>query len=115
MRSCLPEGNSDHQHRQDEPRVLQGDAGQPRVAGLKYHRTAGAVPEEPSMSNRRTFLKSVAAVAVAGGAAMRTAAAEQAPAAPAAAGSITKSVLISMLPKTLPYAERFAMARTAGF
>src|SRR3954467_15173103 len=67
------------------------------------------------MSDRRTFLKSVAAVAVAGGAAMRTAAAEQAPAAPAAAGSITKSVLISMLPKTLPYAQRFAMARTAGF
>src|SRR4051812_18237499 len=67
------------------------------------------------MSDRRTFLKSVAAVAVAGGAAMCTAAAEQAPAAPAAAGSITKSVLISMLPKTLPYAQRFAMARTAGF
>ncbi|MEN3337060.1 MAG: L-ribulose-5-phosphate 3-epimerase [Acidobacteriota bacterium] len=67
------------------------------------------------MSDRRTFLKSVAAVAVAGGSAIRGTAAEQTPAAPAAAGSIRKSVLISMLPKTLPYAERFAMARTAGF
>jgi L-ribulose-5-phosphate 3-epimerase len=66
------------------------------------------------MSNRRAFLKSVAAVAVAGGTVVRSRAAEQAQAPPAGA-SIRKSLLISMLPKALPYAERFAMARTAGF
>jgi len=67
------------------------------------------------MSSRRTFLKSVAAVAVASGGVVRAQGAPQ-PAAPAAATStIRKSVLISMLPKALPYAERFAMARTAGF
>lgn len=67
------------------------------------------------MNDRRTFLKSVAAVAVAGGAAVR---AQSGPPPAPAAGSaphIRKSVLISMLPKALPYAERFAMARTAGF
>jgi L-ribulose-5-phosphate 3-epimerase len=67
------------------------------------------------MSNRRTFLKSVAAVAVAGGAGIRTSAEQQAPAPAAAAGSIRKAVLISMLPKALPYAERFAMAKSSGF
>jgi L-ribulose-5-phosphate 3-epimerase len=66
------------------------------------------------MNTRRTFLKSVAAVAVAGGGVVR---AQGAPPAvqPAGTSTIRKSVLISMLPKALPYAERFAMARTAGF
>jgi L-ribulose-5-phosphate 3-epimerase len=67
------------------------------------------------MNDRRAFLKTVAAVAVAGGGAVRTSAAPQTQAAPAAATGIRKSVLISMLPKALPYAERFAMARAAGF
>jgi L-ribulose-5-phosphate 3-epimerase len=66
------------------------------------------------MNTRRTFLKSVAAVAVASGGVVRAQGAPQ-PAKPAATSTIHKSVLISMLPKTLPYAERFAMARTAGF
>jgi L-ribulose-5-phosphate 3-epimerase len=66
------------------------------------------------MSSRRTFLKSVAAVAVASRGVVRAQGAPQ-PAKPAAASTIHKSVLISMLPKALPYAERFAMARTAGF
>ncbi len=74
------------------------------------------------MNDRRTFLKSVAAVAVAGGAVATRAAAQAAPAAapqaPAAAGAasgIRKATLISMLPKELPYADRFALARKAGF
>ena len=115
MRSGVSEGNSDLQHRANEPRVFQGDAGQPRVAVVNVTEPPGRFTRSLYMSNRRTFLKSVAAVAVAGGAAIRATAAEQAPAAPAATGPITKSVLISMLPKALPYAERFAMARTAGF
>lgn len=77
------------------------------------------------MSDRRTFLKSVAAVAVAGGGGLGARAAAQAPGpaapaaapagGPAAASSIRKSVLINMLPRALPYAERFAMARGSGF
>jgi hexulose-6-phosphate isomerase len=77
------------------------------------------------MSNRRTFLKSVAAVAVAGGGGLGARAAAQAPgpAAPAAApaggpsaeSKLRKAVLISMLPRALPYAERFAIARSSGF
>ncbi len=74
------------------------------------------------MNDRRTFLKSVAAVAVAGGAVATRAAAQAAPAAasqaPAAAGAasgIRKATLISMLPKELSYADRFALARKAGF
>jgi L-ribulose-5-phosphate 3-epimerase len=66
------------------------------------------------MNSRRTFLKSVAAVAVASRGVVRAQGSPQ-PAKPAAASTIHKSVLISMLPKALPYAERFAMARTAGF
>ena len=66
------------------------------------------------MNDRRTFLKMVAAAV----AAVRTRAAEartygepsiQPP------GAIKKSTLISMLPRTRPYAERFALAREAGF
>ncbi len=66
------------------------------------------------MNTRRTFLKSVAAVAVASRGVVRAQGTPQ-PAKPAAASTIRKSVLINMLPKALPYAERFAMARTAGF
>jgi L-ribulose-5-phosphate 3-epimerase len=66
------------------------------------------------MKSRRTFLKSVAAVAVASRGVVPAQGAPQ-PAKPATASTIHKSVLISMLPKALPYAERFAMARTAGF
>ena len=67
------------------------------------------------MTDRRTFLKSLAVVAAAGGHAFGAEAAAQSPAAPAASTGIHKAVLISMLPKDLPYAERFAMARAAGF
>ena len=55
------------------------------------------------MTDRRTFLKVLAAALAATG---QTA---------APGNSIRKAVLISMLPKDLPYAERFALARTAGF
>ena len=67
------------------------------------------------MPDRRTFLKTLAATA-----AMRPVAralASQSPAAPAAPFStkIHKATLISMLPKELSYADRFALARDAGF
>ena len=57
------------------------------------------------MPDRRTFLQLLAAAAAA------TAAGQPASPAPA----IRKSTLINMLPRDLPYAARFAMAREAGF
>ena len=68
------------------------------------------------MNDRRTFLKTLAAVA--GTAHVASARTGQTPAAaPAGAGGgrIRKSTLISMLPRTLPYAERFAVALESGF
>jgi hexulose-6-phosphate isomerase len=56
------------------------------------------------MEDRRTFLKSLAAGLVVG-----------AQPQPARTGQIRKAVLISMLPKELPYAQRFQVAREAGF
>jgi len=55
------------------------------------------------MTNRRTFLKVLAAALAATGQAS------------APDGAIRKAVLISMLPKDLSYAERFALARASGF
>jgi hexulose-6-phosphate isomerase len=55
------------------------------------------------MTDRRTFLKVLAVALAATG---QTA---------APASTIKKAVLISMLPKELSYAERFALARDAGF
>ena len=68
------------------------------------------------MSNRRTFLKALAATVSASVPATRTDAWQAA--SPQVGGSdrpIKKAVLISMLPKDLPYAERFALARASGF
>jgi L-ribulose-5-phosphate 3-epimerase len=66
------------------------------------------------MSDRRAFLKSIAATAVAG--AVRPAfAAHASTGQKPASTTIHKSTLISMLPRTLSYADRFAMAREAGF
>jgi len=81
------------------------------------------------MNDRRTFLKLIAAaVAAAGPARLADAspAVEHTRQGQGAAPSIRtppitttktikKAVLISMLPKELPYAERFAVARDAGF
>jgi L-ribulose-5-phosphate 3-epimerase len=76
------------------------------------------------MNDRRTFLKSLAGLAAtAGGVATLQARAtptanrnRTAPAAQARPGAgIRKAVLISMLPKELSYAARFALAREAGF
>jgi len=66
------------------------------------------------MLDRRTFLKTLAATAAVSPAAR---VARQSAPAPAAQFStkIHKSILISMLPKDKPYAERFALAREAGF
>ena len=69
------------------------------------------------MADRRTFLKLLAATAGAV-AHSRPALARQAAAQPAAARASTvihKSTLISMLPGKMSYAERFAIARDAGF
>src|SRR5688500_5419628 len=67
------------------------------------------------MNDRRTFLKLVAAAVstaqVVPEAARQT---PKPPAAPAVTG-IRKSILMSMLPRERPYAERFAMALEAGF
>ena len=66
------------------------------------------------MSDRRAFLKSIAAAAVAG--TVRPAAGAQSSAAQKSGGTtIRKSTLISMLPRQMSYADRFAMAREAGF
>jgi L-ribulose-5-phosphate 3-epimerase len=58
--------------------------------------------------NRREFVQSLAAAALAPGA-------RPAHAQPTPAARMPKAVLISMLPKELSYAERFALARSAGF
>jgi L-ribulose-5-phosphate 3-epimerase len=66
------------------------------------------------MANRRAFLKSIVATAVAG--TVRPAfAAQTSTGQQGASTTIHKSTLISMLPKALSYADRFAMARDAGF
>jgi hexulose-6-phosphate isomerase len=68
------------------------------------------------MNDRRSFLKLLAATL--GTAQAGRLYASQAPAAPQAQktpGTIRKSILISLLPKDRPYAERFAIAREAGF
>jgi len=64
------------------------------------------------MTGRRTVLKSIAGVFLAVG---HGAARPLAQPAGRAASGIRKGVLISMLPKDRPYAERFAIARAAGF
>jgi hexulose-6-phosphate isomerase len=67
------------------------------------------------MSDRREFLKLISA-AVGAAQARRLIAYEPAGSSGRpAAGGIRKSTLISLLPKDRPYAERFAMAREAGF
>lgn len=65
------------------------------------------------MNDRRAFLKLIAAAAAAAPS-VGTVAARSGSTAQASTG-IRKSVLISMLPKGRSYAERFAMARDAGF
>ena len=72
------------------------------------------------MNDRRTFLKTLAAVAAAAspaGMEISHLDAQQRPS-PSPATSVTgirKSTLINMLPRELPYADRFAMAKAAGF
>jgi hexulose-6-phosphate isomerase len=66
------------------------------------------------MSDRRAFLKSIAAAAVAG-AARPTFGAQSSAGQKSASTTIHKSTLISMLPRELSYADRFALARDAGF
>jgi hexulose-6-phosphate isomerase len=66
------------------------------------------------MNDRRTFLKILGAALASAAPSLRTdvAAAPQ----PQTAGpGVRKSILINMLPGKLPYAQRFALAREAGF
>jgi hexulose-6-phosphate isomerase len=67
------------------------------------------------MDDRRTFLKLLAATIATSAGPDRVAAQQPAPSATNRAGGIKKSTLISMLPRDRPYAERFAIAREAGF
>lgn len=69
-------------------------------------------------SSRRSFLKQagvVSAAAATSSAFGSTASASAATLAAAPGGSPKKAVLIGMLPKELPYQERFALAREVGF
>jgi hexulose-6-phosphate isomerase len=72
------------------------------------------------MNNRRMFLRTLTGVAVAAGQA-GSLYAQQKPAptggapSPPNPATLKKSTLISMLPRDRPYAERFAMAKEAGF
>lgn len=68
------------------------------------------------MTDRRAFLKLLGtAVGTAGYIGPAYAGQSTPAAAPRAPATIRKSTLISMLPKDRPYAERFALAREAGF
>ena len=67
------------------------------------------------MNNRRTFLKMLGAAAAASAAPAVSVRADVTSRSQAAPKGIRKSVLINMLPRDLPYAQRFAMAREAGF
>jgi len=69
------------------------------------------------MQDRRTFLKSLGAgtLSIAAGGNPRSAIRRAQSAVRDPQSAIRKAVLISMLPKELPYAERFAIARRAGF
>src|SRR5919199_1263049 len=88
---------------------VRTDIGDADLRSMEYNFAA--------MNDRRTFLKLLAAAAAAAAPAARVDARYQTQtAAPSTAASkIRKSVLISMLPKERSYAERFAMARDAGF
>ena len=66
------------------------------------------------MSDRRAFLKSIAATAVLS-AVRPTLGAQPSTGQKSTTTTIHKSTLISMLPRELSYADRFAMAREAGF
>lgn len=69
-------------------------------------------------SSRRSFLKQAgvaSAAAAASSAFGSTTSASAATTAAAPGGSPKKAVLIGMLPKDLPYQERFALAREVGF
>jgi len=65
------------------------------------------------MLDRRTFLKTLAATAAVAPAA-RAVAGQSAPAAQFST-TIHKSILISMLPRQMSYADRFALAKDIGF
>ncbi len=66
------------------------------------------LPVNPSSPSRREFVRALAAAAL-------TLGSLPALAQPTSGDRIRKAVLISMLPKELSYAERFALARAAGF
>src|SRR4029079_3740976 len=75
------------------------------MTGLSFLVAPGARSQYKGvMHDRRTFLTALL------GALAATAAGGQ-----GGPGAIRKAILISMLPRARPYAERFALARDAGF
>ena len=67
------------------------------------------------MNDRRTFLKTLGTAIAASAAPVLTARPAAAPARQSASPGIRKSILINMLARDVPYAQRFAVAREAGF
>lgn len=67
------------------------------------------------MQDRRNFLRTLAAVGAAAAASRADARQGAPPTQKLAGGGIRKAVLLSMLPKELPYEQRFAVAKQAGF
>jgi hexulose-6-phosphate isomerase len=67
-----------------------------------------------TMNDRRMFLKSLA-VGLFSASDPRTAHVGPGPQPPPVNNTVQKAVLISMLPKELPYTQRFTVAREAGF
>jgi hexulose-6-phosphate isomerase len=68
-----------------------------------------------AMHDRRTFLKTLTAGLAATSSQLEAGSRERATGSRQRVEGIRKSILINMLPKDRPYAERFAMARAAGF
>ena len=91
-------------------RGAEGEAGE-----LTPNSDLQPAKELRTMNDRRRFLKLLAA-AVGTTARVVAAPPQQSPASSVSRGTaIKKSTLISMLPRDRPYAERFAIARDAGF
>ena len=67
------------------------------------------------MNDRRTFLKTIGTALAASAAPVLTARTAAETPRQGAARGIRKSVLINMLPRDVPYAQRFALARECGF
>jgi len=75
------------------------------IPGQRQYSGSHGGPNMSESTTRRAFLKTAAAAASIAGTASAT----------AAGTGIKKAILISMLPKTMSYADRFKLARDVGF